>query len=276
MAITRSIFYTNMPVVAMKESFAKNAKVVSQTYYGEEVEIVERERDWCKIRTKDDQYVGWVQINTLIDFFGYYAYTDRFVKIDRGAAHIYEVKDTEYGPKCTLPYGCHLKVVDESDQRWLQVILLNGEKVYVQRGDVTFDHKQLTLLDLISFSKKFLDLPYTWGGRTSFGFDCSGFVQFLLRQIGILIPRDSKDQYTSDTFESIDLKDVRAGDVLFFGFDAEKIRHVVFCHDNQTFIHTSVRENKPYLRMSSVKDKEWSGSSEAYYPFRAAKRLITS
>jgi len=250
----------------------ESAKIVSQTYYGEEVAVVQREREWCKIRTKDDQYTGWVRANTLIECSSaYYSHTDKFVKINRCAGHIYGVKDTEYGPKLTLPYGCRLKVIDQTDQRWLQVVLLNGEKVYVQRGDVTFDQELLTLTELIPFSRNFIDLPYTWGGRTSFGFDCSGFVQFLFRQMGILIPRDSKDQYISDKFESIDLKNVRTGDVIFFGFDSERIRHVVFCHDNKTFIHTSVRENKPYLRISSAQDNEWNGSG--FYPFRAAKRL---
>jgi len=33
---------------------------------------------------------------------------------------------------------------------------------------------------MLEFSKRFLGLPYTWGGTSSFGYDCSGFAQMLI------------------------------------------------------------------------------------------------
>ncbi|MCH9717001.1 MAG: C40 family peptidase, partial [Gammaproteobacteria bacterium] len=52
----------------------------------------------------------------------------------------------------------------------------------------------MTKDEMIFLSQKFLGCPYTWGGRSSFGFDCSGFVQMLYKEMGICLPRDSGPQ----------------------------------------------------------------------------------
>ena len=45
-----------------------------------------------------------------------------------------------------------------------------------------------------SLRKRFLGLPYTWGGTSSFGYDCSGFSQMLCRRRGLNMPRDAQPQ----------------------------------------------------------------------------------
>ena len=40
----------------------------------------------------------------------------------------------------------------------------------------------------------FLDLPYLWGGMSSYGYDCSGFTYNMLKACGYAIPRDAGDQ----------------------------------------------------------------------------------
>lgn len=44
---------------------------------------------------------------------------------------------------------------------------------------------------IVEQAKRFLDLPYLWGGTSSYGFDCSGFAYTMHRYFGILIPRDA-------------------------------------------------------------------------------------
>jgi hypothetical protein len=53
------------------------------------------------------------------------------------------------------------------------------------------------LEETLAFSKNFIGLPYTWGGTSSYGVDCSGFVQMLFKEMGVLLPRNSRDQAKS-------------------------------------------------------------------------------
>jgi cell wall-associated NlpC family hydrolase len=44
-----------------------------------------------------------------------------------------------------------------------------------------------------------LGLPYVWGGEsTQIGFDCSGMVQYVYREVGIDLPRIAQNQYDPD------------------------------------------------------------------------------
>ena len=48
---------------------------------------------------------------------------------------------------------------------------------------------------VVAYAKKFLDVPYVWGGTTPAGFDCSGLVQYVYRKsVGIKLPRVSQAQ----------------------------------------------------------------------------------
>ena len=48
--------------------------------------------------------------------------------------------------------------------------------------------------DLIINSKKFIGIPYLWGGTSSKGFDCSGFTKTVYLMNGLVIPRDASQQ----------------------------------------------------------------------------------
>ena len=121
-----------------------------------------------------DGYLGWVEAGSFIQRTEY----SKDVEVSRLRAHVYGKADTEFGPILTLPFGSHLEKID-SDARWHRVRLPDERVAFIQIGDVAEEP-----FDLVSFSQKFLGLPYTWGGRSSFGYDCSGFVQMLYARLG--------------------------------------------------------------------------------------------
>ena len=93
----------------------------------------------------------------------------------------------------------------------------------------------------------FLGTPYLWGGGSSFGFDCSGFVQRIYRHFGIVLPRDAHLQATSPLLEGVpEGSTFRAGDLLFFGSEQDPeqrgITHVGMALNAEIFIHASSRE----------------------------------
>ena len=116
------------------------------------------------------------------------------------------------------------------DARWLQVRLPDDRAGWMQAGDVSFDPKPLTIAETLEFSKRFLGLPYTWGGTSSFGYDCSGFAQMLCRRRGVLMPRDAQPQADWSGVVAVDRKDLQPGDLLYFGASDKKITHTGIYH----------------------------------------------
>ena len=264
-----TFFYINQPVVQMREHPTHSASVVSQTIFAEEIGIENEQDGWAYITTPDG-YNGWVESTVLTELERPY---DAAATVSRLAAHVYAVKDTEYGPIKTLPYGSKIHIINASDARWAKVSFPDGSEGYVQNGDIALESPPQNKADLVAFSQRFLGLPYTWGGRSSFGYDCSGFVQMLYSQIGIDLQRDSKQQILDERFQTVDLADLEPGDLLFFSKADKRTGHVGMYIGDGKFIHTSVRECRPWLRISSLSDPEWSGQSDAYYPNRTGRQL---
>lgn len=261
-----SLFYTNEPVVSMREEPSLSSKVVSQTVYAEDIKIKEESGNWISIITTDG-YSGWIESSKAAKRADQYA-SD--LKTSRLMTHIYGIDDTEWGPIKTVPFGTPLKSLDKTGARWIKVSLVDGKEGYVQRGDVA----EFSKMDIVNFSQMFLGLPYTWGGRSSFGYDCSGFIQMLYSQIGIDLPRDSKVQILDSRFQTVAIDDLKPGDLIFFGKSENQIRHVGMFIGNGQFIHATSAENQPWIRISSLSELPWSGTSEASSPYRLGRQLL--
>lgn len=257
------LHYVHLPVVSMREGPSLATKVVSQALFAEPVQVQSEAGGWVSIQTPDG-YVGWVEKGSFISRGSAY---DPQIQTSRISAHLYERPDTEYGPLLTLPFGSPLELLPLADPRWHHVRLPDGKEAFIQKGDVSPDSS-----DLYTFSQKFLHLPYTWGGRSSFGFDCSGFIQMLFAREGIRLPRDARQQIAWG--KPVPFEALQKRDLLFWGKSERDIRHVGMVLEPPHFIHTSTRENKPFLRISAYFDFEWSGDSDAFYPFRTARRIV--
>lgn len=253
----------HLPCVGMRGGPSEDARVISQALFGEEVRPQKTSGDWVLVRTPDE-YSGWVKT-------GSFAVCERpcrpDLEVSRLQAHVYCGPDTAFGPLLTLPFGSKLEEIEGGDVRWCKVLLPDRQAVFIQRGDVEAEP-----FDLANFSKKFLGLPYTWGGRSSFGFDCSGFVQMLYSRLGIQLPRDARQQIARG--RPLAIEKLELGDLIFWGKSETEIGHVGMFLQEKELIHTSARENKPYLRISQLTDPEWRGEQRAYYPFRTARRIL--
>ncbi|MFI0435689.1 MAG: C40 family peptidase [Parachlamydiaceae bacterium] len=265
-----SFCYIHQSVVDMREDDTHKSKVVSQAIFSEKIQIKEQREKWSLISTPDG-YLGWIPSDSFILRHEPY---DPDLYVSRLAAHLYELKDVEYGPIQTLPYASCLKTIDSSDPRWIKLLLPNDKECYIQKGDVDPVIKHQNKPDIIKLSINFLGLPYTWGGRSSFGYDCSGFVQMLYQQMGILLQRDATQQASDERFKTICFNSLKKGDLLFFGHSEKEIKHVGMSLNKHSFIHATSKENQPWIRISPLSDFEWSGQSNASYPFRKARRQI--
>lgn len=235
--------------------------VVSQAILGSNVTVLERKAGWMKVRTADD-YTGWVQVSDLRPLQDQpYAAGSKVVRVTQLSANLYRTPDvTEHAPILNVPWETRLEVVSGSvDQRgrWLQVRLPDDRLVYVQAGDVSSDFTPLTIEQTISTARRFLGITYTWGGTSAYGYDCSGFTQMLVRQRGILMPRDADVQAAWNGLVPVERKDLQPGDLLYFGASAAKITHTGMYIGNGEFIHDTTNTH-PMVQISRLDEMPWT------------------
>lgn len=260
-AQTRAV--VTAPVLDMLSKPTTGADVVSQARYGVTVAVAEESGAWARIRTPGDDYPGWVPLSGLRKLAPAEGYADKgkLARVESLRAHLYrEASVTRHAPLLTVPYETRLEVAaerPEENQRWLQVLLPDGRKAWIQRGDVSFDDAPLSIDELATLSRRFLGLPYTWGGTSSFGYDCSGFTQMLLRRAGVLMPRDAQPQAGWERMIQIERAGLRPGDLLYFGSSVKKITHTGFYLGGGEFIHSTTNTH-PVLQVSRLEDQPWT------------------
>lgn len=96
----------------------------------------------------------------------------------------------------------------------------------------------------VGVAMKYLGVPYVWGGSTPAGFDCSGLVQYVFREIGISIPRTSREQFRVGAYIPPDRLDLLLpGDLVFFGYggDPGQVHHVGMYVGNGDYLHAPRR-----------------------------------
>ncbi len=251
------------PVANMYSSPTEDTDVVSQAIYGTTVDVVEEQTHWVKVRTPDN-YTGWMRFASLRRVepgSKPYATEGRVVEVNRLSANLYRETDvTKHQPLLTVPFETRLEVAaarPEGGNRWLEIRLPDGGTAWLQSGDVAADPKPLTIKETIELAKRFLGVTYLWGGSSSFGFDCSGFTQMLIRAHGVIMPRDADLQAAWDGVVEVKRSKLKPGDLLFFGEKPEKITHTGMFIGGGKFIHDTTYEH-PGVQISRLKDEPWT------------------
>ena len=251
-----------VPVANMYSAPSDKSEVVSQAIYGSNVILLTARGEWSKIQT-DDHYKGWTPSRylRLVQSGAGYATAGPTVQVESLFANVYSEPDVaQHKPVITIPYESHLEVVTEgkgNDEGWLPVRLPDKRSAWIQSGDVVSDPKPLTVPESIELAKRFLGLPYLWGGRSSYGFDCSGFTQMLLRARGVNLPRDADKQAAWKGVVRIERQDLQPGDLLFFGSSPVKITHTGMYIGDGQFIHAAANGH-PVVQSSRLDDQPWT------------------
>jgi cell wall-associated NlpC family hydrolase len=256
------------PVLNMYAGPSLDKDVTSQAIYGVTLQQVPTKDSpldgWIEIKTPD-QYTGWVQRAGLLplDERENYAGTGkRAVTVTNRGANVYREMDvTAHAPLLVLPFETALEVIavpEKGGKRWLEVRLVDGRQAWIQWGDVEErTGKLLSIEEAISLAKKLRGVTYTWGGTSSFGYDCSGFTQMLMRKRGIIMPRDADVQAAWSGVVPVKREQLKPGDLLYFGSSPKKITHTGMYIGSGEFIHDTTHDH-PMVQISRLDDQPWT------------------
>ena len=192
-----------------KPSFTSSK--TTEAICGETVRVIDRENDWLFIK-QDDGYESWIK-----DFYGTFEkmpFKSQFMVIEKNP----------------FPFGTRLTCKND------KYITVNGEEYKFKKKPARLSSAAVEIKSVLNNARSLIGCPYRWGGKTSLGFDCSGFVQTVYLSAGVSLPRDSWQQ--SDYFKNhkIDANISKLGDLHFFGKKG-KTSHVGISTGGLNLIH---------------------------------------
>ena len=232
-------------VAPVRSSAASSSEQVTQVLYGESFDTLQILGGWTRIRLHADRYIGWVSSDqvtlfTAGEFDSYQSPPEAFAA--ERVLDLFQKPNAHSLPVREAVFGSRLKLVGQ-DGDFLKVSLPDGEMAYAKKTSVSFISpvRKFSIKNLLTTALTFLGVSYLWGGRSSKGFDCSGFVQTVFRLNGIELPRDTTDQFSSGRFAGRDIRRLRPGDLLFFSSNGDKISHVALYTGRNRRVHSLIR-----------------------------------
>ena len=160
--------------VPLRAEASDRAECVNEVLAGESVQLVQRGTGhWVKVQLPDG-YEGWMDDRQLHPVTN--LWTGHPVRLAASSSAWDGV------PGGLLPAGAVVRLEGDA---WKM-----GEWAVAPLGHEPTNH-QGSMLDVAESMK---GVPYHWGGRSSWGLDCSGLVQLAAMLTGRLVPRDASQQ----------------------------------------------------------------------------------
>lgn len=238
----------NRAVTDLRKTPSRTAERLSQARIGETARILEARDEWLRVHLVRDGYLGWMRANALQrctaeDVRTYYAAREVLVQAELATAY-----DAPGG--CAvgkLPFAVAVPVNTRRDN-FVAVSLPDGRVWWLKQSDVLPLAQRprpdaAGIAHTLSLIRRFVGLPYLWGGRTPWGYDCSGLAQTFWGFMDVSLPRDADQQMLA----GVPVADApQPGDLLFFGdladaatFKPQRVTHVAISLGGDDFIHAN-------------------------------------
>lgn len=212
-------------VVNLRANPNTSAKILKQLDKNTKVSVVGSEGDWYRISIGEDRY-GWVNSEYL------------------------SIKNDIVSRGLTIDVKTPVQAAAVADDK---VAVGSDEGEAAVESDKAGDRRQ----EIIAYARTLLGIKYVYGGSSTKGFDCSGFVGYVFKHFGIILERASRDMGSYGT--AVKKADLQPGDLVFFDTNGglNGINHVGIYIGNNKFIHASSVSGRK-VTISSLSDSFYS------------------
>lgn len=207
-------FFSKKPISNIYKKPSILSEVTSQIIYGEQFKILRTNKNWIKIKSAFDNYIGYIK-------------NEKYIEKHKPTHKVYTVKAPIYikpnlKSKNFLPFSSKISVINENRD------FVEFEKnKWLKKKDIKkINHKEKNFLKIFKY---FIETKYVWGGKSYKGIDCSALVQLFYHYNQFFYPRDTKDQIKFCK-KKINKKWLK-GDIIFWN------GHVGVCINQSNLIH---------------------------------------
>jgi cell wall-associated NlpC family hydrolase len=217
-------FEVTEPIAPVHRAPSSDAELMTQALRGERVTVYDRNSEgWTWGQLDRDGYVGWLPDSALVR-----PQAAPTHKVTAVRTFAFPGPSIKLPPVNTLVMDSTLTVMREDG-----AFAVTREGWYVPRQHLgNLDRFEQ---DFVAVAERFVGTPYLWGGKSSFGIDCSGLVQIALTACGTGCPRDSDMQEAGlgRALSDSEMKQLRRGDLIFWK------GHVAIVRDAETIVHAN-------------------------------------
>ena len=212
-------FFCKNPFTNLYDRPSFNSKIGSQIIYGEKFKIIKKEKNFFKIRTKYDNYIGYIKpTKYLTNFAGTHK-----VSVLKSRIFKYPKNLKKFKSKNFLSFSSKIQILKKKNN----FVMFDKNKWLFTKDIKLINQKEKNIIKVL---KLFLNCKYKWGGKTYRGIDCSALIQIFYKFNNKFFPRDTVDQIKYIKGNST-RKKFKSGEIIYWK------GHVAICINSKELIH---------------------------------------
>jgi len=212
-------FFCKNPFINLYDRPSFNSKIGSQIIYGEKFKIIKKEKNFFKIRTKYDNYIGYIKTKKYLARF----VETHKVSVLKSRIFIYPKNLKKFKSKNFLSFSSKIQVLKKKNN----FVMFDKNKWLFTKDIKLINQKEKNIIKIL---KLFLNCKYKWGGKTYRGIDCSALIQIFYKFNNKFFPRDTVDQIKYIKGNST-RKKFKSGEIIYWK------GHVAICINSKELIH---------------------------------------
>ena len=204
--MVQNSYFCKSSYLNVYELASKKSNISTQLIYGEKFSIIEKKKDFFKIKADFDNYLGFIKIKK------FYKVLNKTHKVSILKSKIFNQpkNNIKFLTKKYLPFSSEIEIVTKKNNfgmfeknKWIKL----NELQIIKKRNYNFS----------KIFKLFLNIKYKWGGKTFNGIDCSALLQIFINITISSFLEIQKIKLKSK--KVLGIKEFLRKEILFFGKD---------------------------------------------------------